>query len=87
MKKKKREKRKPRVAAPRMIQFQEIPADYKQLAVNIAKLEKAVMITKNTVEMSFDCIIDKLMELKRESMTLIQQAKKKEASTSSNSRN
>jgi len=60
---------------PRMIQLQDIPRDLQPLAVKITRLENAIMTTRNALAMNFDYIIDLLVDLKKESMNLIQQTK------------
>jgi len=84
-------KRKPKnPMMQRVIAFQEIPSDLRPLAVKITKLERALVTTKNALDMNFDHLIDLLVDLKKTSMDLIRQAQmaekivpKKEASTSS----
>jgi len=61
-------------SAPRVIPFQQIPADFRPLAVKITKLEKALMTTKNALDMNFDHLIDLLVDLKKTSIDLIHQA-------------
>jgi len=59
----------------RAIPIQQIPAELQPLAIKITKLEKAILTTKNALDMNFDHIIDLLVDLKKTSMTLIQEAK------------
>lgn len=60
---------------PRKIQMQDIPPELQPLVVKITKLEAVIMTTRDTIMMNFDHLIDKLIESKKESMNLIQQAK------------
>jgi len=60
---------------PRAIPIQQIPAELQPLAIKITKLERAIMTTKNALDMNFDHIIDLLVDLKKTSLDIIQEAK------------
>jgi len=59
----------------RTIPLKDIPAHLQPLAVEINKLERAIVTTKNALSMNFDHIIGLLVDLKKTSMNLITQAK------------
>jgi len=59
----------------RAIPIQQIPLSFRPLAIKITELEKAILTTKNALNMNFDHIIDLLIDLKKTSMNLITEAK------------
>jgi len=58
----------------RVIPFKEIPSEFRPLAMKIVKFEKALMTTRDSVNMNFDHLIDLLVDLKKTSIDLIRQA-------------
>jgi len=59
----------------RIIPFEQLPRELQPLAIKISKLEKALLTTKNAVDMNFDHLFGLLVDLKKTSMDMIQQAK------------
>lgn len=75
MPRKQKKSRNPLQPIPRAIPLRDIPRELQPLALRITKLEAALITTRNAVAMNFDHLIDLLIDMKKESLNIIQQAK------------